>query len=109
MGIFDWFRNKASPVEKNQTEIEELLPESLDRDSLIEDTLSIFEEEDDELAVEDIVEPRPEYDSGEVELDHILENEMESNYELNVVEAQEHEDVLQEAKILGDIPEEVEI
>ena len=109
MGIRDWFQKKAPLKVKKETEKVELLPKSLDRESLIDDALSIFEEEDEKLISEEVVEPRPEYDSGQVEPAHILEKEMDSNYELNVVEAQEHEDILQEAEILGDLPEEVDI
>ena len=61
-----------------------------------------------ELPPEVIVESTPEYDSGDVDISALLDDEMESNYELNTVESTEVEDMLAGAKIVGDLPEEVD-
>ena len=45
--------------------------------------------EDEELLEEEVVEnPREEYDVGEVDADDLLEEEMGSNYDVNVVEVE---------------------
>jgi hypothetical protein len=107
MGIKDWFRKKP---EKPQVVSEQpiQLPE-LDRDALFSETLSALDSEEVELAPELIVETTPEYDAGEVDVSALLDDEMESNYELNTVESSEIEDMLTGAKIIGDLPEEIEI
>ncbi|MDP6870501.1 MAG: hypothetical protein QGI21_07010 [Candidatus Poseidoniaceae archaeon] len=109
MGIRDWFRPKDKSKEKPVEAKVELLPDSLDTETLIVDALATFEEDDEELEIEEILDPRPEYDSGDVEPEDVLKAEMKSNYELNVVENQDHEDLLHGAEIVGDISEEVEI
>ena len=60
------------------------------------------------LEPEEVVETTPEYDSGEVDMNALLDDEMESNYDLNTVENTEFEDMLVDAKILGDLPEEID-
>ena len=68
--------------------------------------------EDEELLEEEVVEnPREEYDVGEVDADDLLEEEMGSNYDVNVVEVEnidEMSSMLEEAEILGDVSEEVD-
>ena len=54
------------------------------------------------------IEVTPEYDSGDVDLDDLLDDEMESNYELNTVEETEFDDLLEGAEIIGDLPSEVD-
>ena len=106
MGIRDWFKKKQDePEEIVQQPIE--LPE-LDKEALIEETLSAFDSEEIELTSPEIVEVTPEYDSGDVEIDALLEDEMESNYELNTVNETEFEDLLGGAEIIGDLPSEVD-
>tara|TARA_B100000700_G_C15060862_1_gene865741 strand:- start:2335 stop:2706 length:372 start_codon:yes stop_codon:yes gene_type:complete len=106
MGIRDWFKKKQDePEEIVQQPIE--LPE-LDKEALIEETLSAFDSEEIELTSPEIVEVTPEYDSGDVEIDALLEDEMESNYELNTVNETEFEDLLEGAEIIGDLPSEVD-
>ena len=61
-----------------------------------------------EIVPEEIVETTPEYDSGDVDVSALLEDDMESNYNLNTVEDFEVEDMLSGAKIVGDLPEEVD-
>jgi len=56
-----------------------------------------------------VVETTPEYDAGDVDVSALLDEEMESNYDLNTAEDSEIEDMLADAKIIGDIPGEVEI
>jgi hypothetical protein len=106
MGIKDWFKKKPEPIaEAIEQAIE--LPE-LDRDALFEETRSMLESDEVELPPEVIIESTPEYDSGDVDISALLDDEMESNYELNTVESTEVEDMLAGAKIVGDLPEEVD-
>ena len=68
--------------------------------------------EDEELLEEEVVEnPREEYDVGEVDADDLLEEEMGSNYDVNVVEVEnidEMSSMLEGAEILGDVSEDVD-
>ena len=107
MGIRDWFKKKPenSVVVTKQT-IQ--LPE-LDKDALFDETLSALDSAEVELAPEIVVETTPEYDAGDVDVSALLDDEMESNYDLNTAEDSEKEDMLANAKIIGDLPEEVEI
>ena len=61
---------------------------------------------------EEVVEnPSEEYDVGEVDADDLLEEEMGSNYDVNVVEVEnidEMSSMLEGAEILGDVSEEVD-
>ena len=109
MGLWDWMKRKE-PKEPIEEEKPLDLPE-MDRDAVLDETLSAFED-DDEQIVETVVEVRPEYDSGIVETEALLDDSMDSNYELNVVEVSDVStigDDLEDAEIIGDLPEEVEI
>ncbi len=109
MGLWDWMKRKE-PEESIKEEKPLDLPE-MDRDAVLDETLSAFED-DDEQIVETVVEVRPEYDSGIVETEALLDDSMDSNYELNVVEVSDVStigDDLEDAEIIGDLPEEVEI
>lgn len=106
MGIKDWFRKKPETTEEIvEASIE--LPE-LDKDALFEETFSTLDSDEVELEAEEIVDSTPEYDSGDVDMNALLEDEMSSNYELNTVEESEFEDMLTGAEILGDLPEEID-
>ena len=106
MGIKDWFKKKPESVEQIvEPEIE--LPE-LDRDALFEETRNLLQADEVKLAPEEVVETTPEYDSGDVEVSALLDDDMESNYDLNTVEDFEVEDMLSGAEIVGDLPEEVD-
>ena len=95
MGVRDWFKKKkVETVEKPEPSPE--LPE-LDREALVEETLAAFESEDVELTEPDVIEATPEYDSGDVDLDDLLDEKMESNYDKNTVEETEFEDLLDDA------------
>ena len=107
MGIRGWFKKKADEP-KIPMEQPIQLPE-LDKDALFAETLSALDSDEVELAPEIIVETTPEYDAGEVDVSALLDDEMESNYDLNTAEDSEVEDMLANAKIIGDLPEEVEI
>ena len=105
MGIRDWFKKKEiEQEEKPQSNVE--LPE-LNKEELFEETLSALAEDDVELNEPKSVEVTPEYDSGYVEIDDLMDDEMESNYHLNTVEESDFEDLLAGAEIIGDLPEEV--
>ncbi|NCF96618.1 MAG: hypothetical protein GWP21_01735 [Euryarchaeota archaeon] len=107
MGIRDWFKKKpGKPVVVTEQPIQ--LPE-LDKDALFAETLSALDSAEVELAPELVVETTPEYDAGEVDVSALLDDELESNYDLNTAEDTEIEDMLVDAKIIGDLPEEVEI
>ena len=106
MGVKDWFRKKPETTEEIvEAAIE--LPE-LDKDALFEETFSTLDSDEVELEAEEIVDSTPEYDSGDVDMNALLEDEMSSNYELNTVEETEFEDMLTGAEILGDLPEEID-
>ena len=106
MGIWDWLKKKPErPVEKTQEMIVDL-PE-LDKDALFEETKLAFNLDNEDLRESEIVDATPEYDSGEVEIEELLNDEMSSNYELNTVEETDYEDLLVDAKIIGDVPTEV--
>ena len=107
MGIRDWFKKKPEKPEV-VTESPIQLPE-LDKDALFAETLSALDSEEVELVPELVVETTPEYDAGDVDVSALLDEEMESNYDLNTAEDSEIEDMLANAKIIGDLPEEVEI
>ena len=68
--------------------------------------------EDEESLEEEVVEnPREEYDVGEVDADDLLEEEMSSNYDVNVVEVEnidEMSSMLEGVEILGDVSQEVD-
>ena len=107
MGIKDWFKKKPEPVEQvEEPDIE--LPE-LDRDALFEETRNLLDAEEVKLVMEEIVVTTPEYDSGDVDVSALLDDDMESNYNLDTVEDFEVEDMLSGAEIVGDLPEEVDL
>ena len=105
MGIRDWFKKKPDgPEEIVQEPVD--LPE-LDKEELLEETLSALESAEVQLIETEAIEATPEYDSGFVEAEDLLDDEMESNYELNTVEETEFDDLLEGAEIIGDLPKEV--
>lgn len=106
MGLRDWFKKKPEESEEPVREMVVDLPE-LDKDALFEETQSILESDNEEIRETEVVEATPEYDSGDVDIEDLLEEEMNSNYELNTVDESEYEDVLESAEIIGDLPSEV--
>lgn len=106
MGIWDWLKKKPEEPEKMPAEIVVDLPE-LDKDALFEETNSVFESDNEDIKEQEVVDATPEYDTGEVEIDELLNDEMISNYELNTVDEAEYEDLLADAEIIGDLPSEV--
>lgn len=106
MGIRDWFKKKPDEPEEIVHEPVDL-PE-LDKEELLEETMSALESAEVQLTETEAIEVTPEYDSGDVDLDDLLDDEMESNYELNTVEETEFDDLLEGAEIIGDLPSEVD-
>ncbi len=106
MGLRDWFKKKPEESEEPIREMVVDLPE-LDKDALLEETLSIFDADNEEISETEVVEATPEYDTGDVDVEDLLEEEMNSNYELNTVDESEYDDVLEGAEIIGDLPSEV--
>ncbi len=108
MGIKDWFKKKPDVEPDEVVEKSEpiTLPE-LDREELLDETLSVIMSDETMPVPEIIVDAVPEYDSGEVEVESLLDESMESNYELNTVDETDFEDMLENARVIGDIPEEV--
>ena len=106
MGIWDWLKKKPEEPAENISEIIVDLPQ-LDKDALFEETKSAFNSDNEDLKESEVVDATPEYDSGEVEIEELLSDEMSSNYELNTVEETDYEDLLADAKIIGDVPSEV--
>ena len=109
MGVKDWFKKKGTGSEKEEISLEpEIdLPE-MNKESLISQTMSEFALDDVELEEEEVVEVAPEYDSGDVDVNALLDDEMESNYDLNTVEETEFEDLLADAEIIGDLPDVID-
>lgn len=109
MGVKDWFKKKGTELEKEEISLEpEIdLPE-MNKESLISQTMSEFALDDVELEEEEVVEVAPEYDSGDVDVNALLDDEMESNYDLNTVEETEFEDLLADAEIIGDLPDVID-
>lgn len=106
MGIWDWLKKKPEEPDEKPAEIIVDLPE-LDKDALLEETKSVFESDNEDVKELQLVDATPEYDTGEVEIDDLLDDEMSSNYELNTVDEAEYEDLLVDAEIIGDLPSEV--
>lgn len=106
MGIWDWLKKKPEEPEQKPAEIIVDLPE-LDKDALFEETKSVFESDNECVKEIQLVDATPEYDTGEVEVEDLLNDEMSSNYELNTVDESEYEDLLVDAEIIGDLPSEV--
>ena len=117
MGIKDWFRRPEpepeETFEEKEAKTEQKLAEAY-ANSMQTDLNSAVDllKEDEELLEEEIVEnPREEYDVGEVDADDLLEEEMDSNYDVDVVEIEnidEMSSMLEGAEILGDVSEEVD-
>ena len=106
MGIWDWLKKKDEEPDEKPAEIVVDLPE-LDKDALLEETKSVFESDNEGVKELQLVEATPEYDTGDVEIEDLLNDEMSSNYELNTVDEAEYEDLLVDAEIIGDLPSEV--
>ena len=106
MGIWDWLKKKPEEPDQKPTEIVVDLPE-LDKNALLEETRSVFESDNEDVKEVQLVDATPEYDTGEVEIEDLLNDEMSSNYELNTVDEAEYEDLLVDAEIIGDLPSEV--
>ncbi len=108
MGIKDWFKKKPTSEPKDATQPSQPseLPE-LDKEKLVEEALSVILGEETDPEVEIIIDAVPEYDTGEVDLDSLMDESLHSNYDLNTVENKDYEDVLEDARIIGDLPEEV--
>ena len=106
MGIWDWLKKKPTSPEERPVEIVVDLPE-LDKDALLEEAKSVFESDNEDMKELKLVDGTPEYDTGEVEIEELLNDDMSSNYELNTVDEAEYEDLLVDAEIIGDLPSEV--
>ena len=106
MGIWDWLKKKPDEPEQKPAGIIVDLPE-LDKEALLEETKSVFESDNEDVKQIQLVDATPEYDTGEVEIEELLNDEMSSNYELNTVDEAEYEDLLVDAEIIGDLPSEV--
>ena len=109
MGVKDWFKKKTTEPEKEEISLQPPmdLPE-MNKESLISQTMSEFALDDVALEEEEVVEVAPEYDSGDVDVNALLDDEMESNYDLNTVEETEFEDLLADAEIIGDLPDVID-
>ena len=108
MGIKDWFKKKETEPEVKQQQSTIQLPE-MDKDALFEETFDALNSDEVKLELEEVVETVPEYDSGDVDVEALMEDEMESNYDLNTVEETNVEEHLENVEIIGDLPEEVEL
>jgi predicted nucleic acid-binding Zn-ribbon protein len=117
MGIKDWFRRpEPEPEEtfeekeaKTEQELAEAYSNSMQTD--LNSAVDLLKEDEELLEEEAVENPREEYDVGEVDADDLLEEEMGSNYDVNVVEVEnidEMSSMLEGAEILGDVSEEVD-
>jgi len=107
MGIFDFLRKRPqTDVSENPVEEVDLGMPEVDAESLSD--LLIAE---DETKKQDKALPSEKYDVGEVTSDDLLSEEDETNHsELDVVESIEIEtsdEHLLNAKIIGDLPEQI--
>ena len=117
MGIKDWFRRPEpepeETFEEKEAKTEQKLAEAYSNSKQTDLNSAVdLLKEDEELLEEEVIEnPREEYDVGEVDADDLLEEEMGSNYDVNVVEVEnidEMSSMLEGAEILGDVSEEVD-
>ena len=118
MGIKDWFkRPEPTPVPTfaetealAEKELAEEYSESFEHD--VSEAIDLLDGEEEELAEPEVESPAEEYDVGDIEVDALLDDEMSSNFEVNVVE---HVDInklespLENAEIVGDISQEVDM
>ena len=98
---------KDSEIGRLNDGVRELKSINEDLSTGFEETKLAFNLDNEDLKESEIVDATPEYDSGEVEIEELLNDEMSSNYELNTVEETDYEDLLADAKIIGDVPTEV--
>ena len=106
MGIWDWLKKKPEEPEQKPADIIVDLPE-LDKNALFEETKSVFDSDNEDMKELELVDATPEYDTGDVDVEELLTDEMSSNYELNTVEETDYDDILVDAEIIGDLPSEV--
>lgn len=118
MGIKDWFkRPEPVPVPTfaetealAEKELAEDYSESFEHD--VSEAIDLLDGEEEELVEPEIESPAEEYDVGDIETDALLDDEMSSNFGINVVE---HVDVnklespLENVEIVGDISQEVDM
>ena len=118
MGIKDWFkRPEPTPVPTfaeteaiTAKELAEDYSESFEKDVNI--AIDLLEEEDEELVEPKIESPAEEYDVGDIDADVLLDDDMSSNFEINVIEHTDITDLespLENAEIVGDISQEVDM
>ncbi len=117
MGIKDWFRRpEPEPEEtfeqkeaKTEQKLAEAYSNSMQTD--LDSAVDLLKEDEESLEEEVVENPRKEYDVGEVDADDLLEEEMSSNYDVNVVEVEnidEMSSMLEGVEILGDVSQEVD-
>ncbi|MAT86623.1 MAG: hypothetical protein CMA25_06680 [Euryarchaeota archaeon] len=117
MGIKDWFRRpEPEPEEtfeqkeaKTEQKLAEAYSNSMQTD--LDSAVDLLKEDEESLEEEVVENPREEYDVGEVDADDLLEEEMSSNYDVNVVEVEnidEMSSMLEGVEILGDVSQEVD-
>ena len=117
MGIKDWFRRpEPEPEEtfeqkeaKTEQKLAEAYSNSMQND--LDSAVDLLKEDEESLEEEVVENPREEYDVGEVDADDLLEEEMSSNYDVNVVEVEnidEMSSMLEGVEILGDVSQEVD-
>ena len=117
MGIKDWFRRpEPEPEEtfeqkeaKTEQKLAEAYSNSMQTD--LDSAVDLLKEDEESLEEEVVENLREEYDVGEVDADDLLEEEMSSNYDVNVVEVEnidEMSSMLEGVEILGDVSQEVD-
>jgi hypothetical protein len=118
MGIKDWFkRPEPTPIPTfaetealTEKELAEVYSESFEHG--VSEAIDLLDGEEEELVEPEVESPAEEYDVGDIEADALLDDEMSSNFEVNVVE---HVDInklespLEDAEIVGDISQEVDM
>jgi len=118
MGIKDWFKRPVpTPVPTfaetealAEKELAEEYSKSFEHD--VSEAIDLLDGEEEELIEAEVESPAEEYDVGDIEADILLDDEMSSNYEVNVVEhidIDELESPLENAEIVGDISQEVDM
>ena len=118
MGIKDWF-TKSEPIpEPTFEEIEadaerKLAAEYAESfENSIDEAANLLDDAEELLEDEEVQNPAEEYDVGEVDAAELLDEGMDSNYEVNVVEHADVEHIqspLDDAEVIGDISVEVDM
>jgi hypothetical protein len=118
MGIRDWFKRPEPVPVPTFAETEALAEKELAKEYSesfedgVNQAIDLLDGEEEKLVEPEVESPAKEYDVGDIEVDVLLDDEMSSNVEINVVnhiDINELESPLENAEIVGDISQEVDM